>query len=263
MIFMTFMTLRSPGQGHLCAWGHMQQQRPNCVACLHNLHSPTYKCMQRIYMELEFAFKQIHTNSEWRYSSGLDLHGCFSSRFLSRELQSVLAVQPWSGQVLQLVASALVSRPDLAGGFLVLQDLLQLMAGVFWFGGEGSFGNRHPQDVRHHVRAEPANQRGAAGRVVSLSMIEEKPIHLQQQNVDEHEVGCGFYVVYYTGVCVVDQPLHWSCILQPKPFEWMPACIQNFVDSRSGTVGPNKSAKQHSISEKCCFHSDLAKVTNQ
>lgn len=64
----------------------------------------------------------------------------------------------------------------------MLQDLLQLVAGILWFGGEGPFGNLDAQDVCDHVRAKPANQRGAAGGVVGLPVVEEKPVHLQPDN---------------------------------------------------------------------------------
>lgn len=55
------------------------------------------------------------------------------------------------------------------------------MAGVLGLGGEGSYGNLYAQDVGDHVGAKPAHQRGAAGGVVGLSVVEEETIHLQTE----------------------------------------------------------------------------------
>lgn len=55
------------------------------------------------------------------------------------------------------------------------------MAGIFWLLGEGSHGNFHTKDVGDHVGAKPANQRGAAGGVVGLAVVEEETIDLQPE----------------------------------------------------------------------------------
>lgn len=53
------------------------------------------------------------------------------------------------------------------------------MAGVLGLGGEGSGRDLHAQDVFDHVGPEPAHQRGAAGGVVGLSVVEEEAVHLR------------------------------------------------------------------------------------
>lgn len=108
-----------------------------------------------------------------------DLHVRFFYRLLAEAVQRVLGVLPRRGQVLQLVAAAAIGWADVAGRRFVLPDLLQLVAGVLRLGGEGARGNLQTQDVRDHVRPEPADQRGAAGGVVGLPVVEEEPVHLQ------------------------------------------------------------------------------------
>lgn len=58
------------------------------------------------------------------------------------------------------------------------------MAGVLGLVGEGSDGDFDAQDVGDHVRAKPADQWGAAGGVVGLSVVEQKTVHLQRKVSD-------------------------------------------------------------------------------
>lgn len=62
----------------------------------------------------------------------------------------------------------------------MLQDLLELVAGVVRFGNEGILGHLHTQDVGHHVGSQPAHKWGTAGGVMCLPVVEQKPIHLQR-----------------------------------------------------------------------------------
>lgn len=90
------------------------------------------------------------------------------------------------GQVFQLVVS--VPRGRLAARValfrrqlfipLALDDLLELPPGVVRFGREHGGGHGEPQDFRDHVGPEPAHQRGAAGGVVGLLVVEEQPVDL-------------------------------------------------------------------------------------
>lgn len=70
----------------------------------------------------------------------------------------------------------------------MFQDLLKLVTSVLRLDCEGSFGNLDAQDVRDHVGAQPADQRGGAGGVVGLSVVEKETIHLQEGN----ESQCGY-----------------------------------------------------------------------
>ncbi|TNN79835.1 hypothetical protein EYF80_009872 [Liparis tanakae] len=114
------------------------------------------------------AVQQPFYRAVW--ASRSDLHGGFPYGLLIQEVQRVAAVLVRRGQVLQLVAAAAVGRPHFARRLLVLQDLLQLLAGVLGLGGEGSRGHLDAQDVGHHVGAEPAHQGGAARGVVGLPL---------------------------------------------------------------------------------------------
>lgn len=53
------------------------------------------------------------------------------------------------------------------------------MASILRLVCEGSYGYLYAQNIRDHVGAKPANQRGATGSVVSLPVVEEETIHLQ------------------------------------------------------------------------------------
>lgn len=69
---------------------------------------------------------------------------------------------------------------------LALDDLLELAPSIVWFGSERRGGHSEPQDVRHHVWPQPAHQRGAAGGVVGLLVVEEKSVDLQEgETADE------------------------------------------------------------------------------
>lgn len=90
------------------------------------------------------------------------------------------------GQVFQLVVS--VPRGRLPAGValflrqlftpLALDDLLELPPGVVGLGRERGGGHGEPQDLGDHVGPEPAHQRGAAGGVVRLLVVEEQPVDL-------------------------------------------------------------------------------------
>lgn len=62
--------------------------------------------------------------------------------------------------------------------FLALNDLLELTPSIVWFCSEHSGRHGKPEDFGYHVGPEPAHQRGAAGGVVGLLVIEEKSIDL-------------------------------------------------------------------------------------
>lgn len=69
---------------------------------------------------------------------------------------------------------------------LALDDLLELAPSIGWLGSERRGGHSEPQDVRHHVWAQPAHQRGAARGVVGLLVVEEKSVDLQEgETADE------------------------------------------------------------------------------
>lgn len=63
----------------------------------------------------------------------------------------------------------------------MLQDLLHLVCSIVWLGGEGALRHLDPQDVFHHVGSEPPHQRRAARGVVSLTVVEQQPIHLESE----------------------------------------------------------------------------------
>lgn len=109
----------------------------------------------------------------------LELQVCFPYWIFIQKVQSVPRVLAWGRQVLQFVASASVCRADFTRCLFVFQDLLQLVACVLRLAGKGSYRNLYAQNVRDHVGTKPTNQRGAAGGVVSLSVVEEQTIHLQ------------------------------------------------------------------------------------
>lgn len=81
--------------------------------------------------------------------------------------------------MLELVTPVLIRRSNLTGRLLVLQDLLHLVRGVVRLGCEGALGHLHAQDVWHHVGSEPSHQRCAARGVVSLTVVEQEPVHLE------------------------------------------------------------------------------------
>lgn len=68
---------------------------------------------------------------------------------------------------------------------LALDDLLELPCCIVWFGSEHGGRHSQPQDFGYHVGPEPAHQRGAAGGVVGLLVVEEKAVNLYKETGSE------------------------------------------------------------------------------
>lgn len=102
-----------------------------------------------------------------------DLHALFLTGV------GVLQLCFWRGEVLQFISAILICGPNFCGCFLVLQDLLKLMAGIIRLAGEGTLWDLNAQDICHHIGSEPANQWCASRGVVGLLVVEKKPVHLE------------------------------------------------------------------------------------
>ena len=97
------------------------------------------------------------------------------------------ALQLGGRQVLQLIVSILrdpgceLPHYALLLALLVLNNLLELVASIFWLGSQWAGWHSYAKNIWHHVGAQPAHQRSASRAVVGLLVVEEKPIHLQER----------------------------------------------------------------------------------